>query len=339
MLSTPHRPGPAAPTEPAEPRPDDAGAGEARVRAGRRGRLIAGFAVCAALLMALLMALHAWIPNGFGQLGSLFETFLPWAGLSVPVLLALAAVRRSRIAAVAVIAPAVVWGALFHGVLADKGSAGGDLTVVTHNVDEANPDPAGTARALARSGAHVLALEELSARSTPVYERELAAAYPYHSVHLGIGLWSTYPLRQVEPVPIMPWTRAVRATVDTPQGPVAVFAAHLASVRVTPGGFATARRNEAGRNLAEAVRAEKLPRVIVMGDFNGAYEDTALGPLTSQLRSAHGEAGAGFGLTWPASFPLVRIDQILVRGVSPASAWSLPATSSDHLPVAASLRL
>ncbi|MEU7510775.1 endonuclease/exonuclease/phosphatase family protein [Streptomyces sp. NPDC042898] len=335
MLSTPHRPSPATGTGPADPPQDGAGSREARARAGRRGRLIAGFALCAALLMAL----HAQIPNGFGQLGSLFETFLPWAGLSVPVLLTCAAVRRSRIAAVAVIAPAVVWGSLFHGVVTDKSSEGGDLIVVTHNVDEANPDPEGTARALARSGAHVLALEELSSKSTPAYERELAEAYPYHSVHLGIGLWSKYPLRRVEPVPIMPWTRAVRATVDTPQGPVAVFAAHLASVRVTPLGFATARRNEAGRNLAEAVRAEQLPRVIVMGDFNGTKEDTALSPLTSQLRSAHSEAGAGFGLTWPASFPLVRIDQILVRGVGPASSWSLPATGSDHLPIAASLRL
>lgn len=335
MLSTSHRPTPATRPGPADPPQEGAGSREAGARAGRRGRLIAGFALCAALLMAL----HARIPNGVGRLGSLFETFLPWAGLSVPVLLTLAAVRRSRIAAVAVLAPAVVWGSLFHDVVADKSSEGGDLIVVTHNVDEANPDPEGTARALARSGAHVLALEELSSTSTPAYERELAEAYPYHSVHLGIGLWSKYRLRQVEPVPIMPWTRAVRATVDTPQGSVAVFAAHLASVRVTPLGFATDRRNEAGRNLAEAVRAERLPRVIVMGDFNGTDEDSALGPLTSQLRSAHGEAGAGFGLTWPASFPLVRIDQVLVRGVDPASSWSLPATGSDHLPVAASLRL
>ncbi|WP_246095213.1 endonuclease/exonuclease/phosphatase family protein [Streptomyces roseicoloratus] len=335
MLSTPHRPGSAIGTGPAEPSRDGGEADEARGRTRRRGWLIAGFALCSALLMAL----HDRIPNRVGQLGSLVETFLPWAGLSVPVLLVLALVRRSRIAAVAVIAPAVVWGSLFHGVVADKSSGGGDLIVVTHNVDEANPDPEGTARALARSGAHVIALEELSSSSTPVYERELAAAYPYHSVHLGVGLWSTYPLRRTEPVPIMPWTRAVRATVDTPRGPVAVFAAHLASVRVTPLGFATARRNEAGRKLAEAVRAERLPRVVVMGDFNGTTGDPALGALTSPLRSAHSEAGAGFGLTWPASFPLVRIDQILVRGVSPAAAWSLPATGSDHLPVAASLRL
>ncbi|MFF7777412.1 endonuclease/exonuclease/phosphatase family protein [Streptomyces tanashiensis] len=338
MLSTPHRPCPATQDQerPADPPRDGARSRVGRAFEVRRGRLIAGSALCGALLMVL----HAQIPNRFGQLGSLFETFLPWAGLSVPVLLTLAVVRRSRLAAVAVVAPAVVWVSLFGGVVTDKSSVGGDLIVVTHNVDEGNPDPERTARVLAGSGAHVLALEELSSRTTPVFERELAAGYRYHSVHLGIGLWSKYPLRHVEPVPIMPWTRAVRATVDTPKGPVAVFAAHLASVRVTPtAGFATARRNEAGRNLAEAVRAEKLPRVVVMGDFNGTGDDTALRPLTSQLRSAQREAGDGFGFTWPASFPLVRIDQILVRGVSPASSWSLPATGSDHLPIAASLRL
>ncbi|MFE9559980.1 endonuclease/exonuclease/phosphatase family protein [Streptomyces sp. NPDC006487] len=308
-----------------------------RIRTGGgRGRLIAAAALCCALLMAL----HAWIPNGVGNLGSLFQTFLPWAGLSVPVLLALAAVRRSRLAAVAVLAPAVVWVSLFGGMLTDGRADGGDFTVVSHNVDEDNPDPARTARALAASGADVLALEEMSSKATPVYERELAAGYPHHSESLGVRLWSKHPLNDVQAVPIMPWTRAVRAIVDTPGGPVAVYAAHLASVRVTPdAGFTTARRNEAAGKLAAAVRAEPLPRVVVMGDFNGTAEDSALRPVTAPLRSAQREAGSGFGFTWPASFPVVRIDQILVKGVSPVSSWTLPDTGSDHLPVAASLRL
>ncbi|MFF3722291.1 endonuclease/exonuclease/phosphatase family protein [Streptomyces erythrochromogenes] len=287
-----------------------------------------------------MMALHAGIPNGAVNLGSLFQTFLPWAGLSVPVLLVAAAVRRSRLAAVAVLAPLAVWGLLFGGTLADKRSGSGNFTVVSHNVDEDNPDPARTARALAASGADVLALEEMSSKAAPFYERELAAGYPYRSDTLGVRLWSKHPLNGVEAVPIMPWTRAVRATVETPHGPVAVFAAHLASVRLTPdAGFTTDRRNDAARKLAAAVRAEPLARVVVMGDFNGTADDSALRPVTSQLTSAQREAGAGFGFTWPATFPMVRIDQILVKGMSTTSSWTLPATGSDHLPVAASLRL
>ncbi|MFJ6573884.1 endonuclease/exonuclease/phosphatase family protein [Streptomyces sp. NPDC091292] len=311
-----------------------------RIRGVRRG---IGASVAVSSLVALIMAAHTLVPNGprTGNLGSLLATFLPWLGLAVPVLAALAVIRRSATAGAAVLLPAVVWCSLFGGVLLDKRSpGGGDLTVVSHNVGDDNPDPAGTARLLAASGAELIALEEMSADTAPAYERALAGAYPYHEVRDTVGLWSAYPLRDVDAVAIMPWTRSLRATADTPKGPLAVYVAHLASVRVVPGaGFATARRNEAARALADAVRDEPLPRVVVLGDFNGTADDRALSPVTSQLRSAQEEAGAGFGFTWPAAFPVARIDQILVRGATPAAAWTLPATGSDHLPVAASLRL
>ncbi|WP_079037102.1 endonuclease/exonuclease/phosphatase family protein [Streptomyces silaceus] len=302
----------------------------------RRGRFIA----TAAVLCALLMAFNTRIPNGFGNLGSLLQTVLPWMGLSVVALLAAAVARRSALAGVAVLVPAVTWCSLFAGTFIDKQSSGGDVVVVGHNVHEENRDPRGTARALAAAGADVVALEELSRPAVATYERELARTYRYSAVREGIGLWSKHPLRAVEPVEIMPWTRALRATVDTPKGPVALYVAHLASVRVLPGsGFTTERRNAAAGKLADAVRAERLGRVVVVGDFNGTTDDSALGPLTSQLRSAQQEAGAGFGFTWPASFPVVRLDQVMVKGVTPVSAWTLPATGSDHLPVAVSLRL
>ncbi|GAA3487526.1 MULTISPECIES: endonuclease/exonuclease/phosphatase family protein [Streptomyces] len=302
----------------------------------RRGRVVA----VGAVLCALLMASHSLVPNGFGNLGSLLQTLLPWSGLGVVALAVLACVRRSALAAAAVLLPAVLWCSLFAGVLGDKRSEGGDVTVVSHNVREENSDPGRTARALAGSGADVLALEELSRESTSAYERELASAYPHSAVRGGIGIWSRLPLSTVDTVEIMPWTRAVRVTVETPRGPVALYAAHLASVRVLPTtGFATAQRNSAAVKLAEAVRAERLPRVVVAGDFNGSADDSALSTLTGFLRSAQEEAGDGFGFTWPASFPVVRIDHILVKGVTPVAAWTLPGTGSDHLPVAASLRL
>lgn len=315
------------------------GAGDGKPGPWRRGRLLA----VAAALCALLMLGHTLVPNGFGNLGSLLETFLPWLGLSVPVLLALAALRRSATAAVAVLLPAVVWCSLFGGLLLDKRSGGaGDVTVVSHNVHDANPSPERTARSLAASGADVIALEELSSDTAPVYERALAATHRYHSVQGTVGLWSRYPLRDVEALAIMPWTRALRATVDTPKGPLAVYVAHLASVRVRPTtGFATERRDEAAANLTRAVRAERLSRVVLVGDFNGTTDDSALYPLTrgSGLRSAQEEAGSGFGFSWPASFPVARIDQVLVKGATPVSSWTLPRTGSDHLPVAASLRM
>lgn len=102
-------------------------------------------------------------------------------------------------------------------------------------------------------------------------------------------------------------------------------------------GFWTDSRDRNALALGRAVAAERNERVVLLGDLNGAVDDRAFDGLTSQLRSAQEEAGDGFGFSWPATFPVVRIDQILVRGVEPTSSWVLPATGSDHLPVAAAI--
>lgn len=297
-------------------------------------------AVCAVLL-ALLLSFHADVPNRIGNLGSLSETFLPWFGLALPVLLAVALARRSATALVAVLLPAVVWLNLFGGLLTDKSAPGGDLTVLTHNVNAGNPDPDGTARDLVAAGADVVALEELPESQAPRYERDLAAAYPYHSVQGTVGVWSRYPLHGVRPVDIkMGWTRALRAAVTTPHGQVAVYVAHLPSVRVKfDAGFTAGQRDRAADALGRAIAAEPLHSVVLLGDLNGTMNDRALASVTSQLRSTQGAAGNGMGFSWPASFPTARIDQILVRGVEPRSSWTLPRTGSDHLPVAARLQL
>ncbi|MFG3700849.1 endonuclease/exonuclease/phosphatase family protein [Micromonospora sp. NPDC047620] len=315
----------------------------------KRGLLLAALA----LLLGLILLLHAQITDR-GGLGSLVETFLPWFGLFIPVLLIGALWRRSASAVVALLLPAVVWLNLFGGLLGDKSRPGGDLTVAEQNVNADNPDPAGTARDLAASGADVLALVELTHQATGTYEKELAKAYPYHTVQGTVGLWSKLPLSDTQPVDIqmdagplaatkpvdikMAYNRALRATVTTDQGPLAVYVAHLGSVRVNPrAGFWTAHRDRNAQSLGEAIAAERNERMVLLGDLNGTMDDRVFASMTSQLRSAQSEAGNGFGFTWPAKFPMVRIDQILVRGVKPESSWVLPATGGDHLPVAASI--
>ncbi|MEV4434515.1 endonuclease/exonuclease/phosphatase family protein [Streptomyces sp. NPDC049555] len=301
----------------------------------RRGLVLAALAV----VLVLLMVLHAEIPNRVGNLGSLTETFLPWLGLLIPVLLVAAVLRRSVSALIALLLPAVAWVNLFGGLLTDKSGKGGDFTVATHNVNAGNPDPAGTARAVAASGADVVALEEFSDASR--YEKALAGTYKYHSVQGTVGIWSKYPLRDARPVDIkMGWTRALRATVESPQGPVAVYVAHLPSVRVKfNAGFTAGQRDNSAEALGREIAREPVRKVVLLGDLNGTMNDRSLAPITSQLRSAQGAAGNGFGFSWPAGFPMARIDQIMVRGMDPVSAWTLPATPSDHLPIAARMKI
>lgn len=304
----------------------------------RRGRLLAALAV----LTTFLLLCHSWIPNDVGNLGSLLETFLPWLGLAVPVLLVLGLVRRSATALVVLLLPVLAWTNLFGALLTDKSGGAYDFTVVQHNVNAGNTDIAGTVAVLEAAKPDVIALEELSAGTElDTFRQDLAAAYPYHVVEGTVGLWSKYKLSDSEPVDIrIGWTRALRTTVATPNGDVAVYVAHMPSVRVKlDAGFTADQRDNSAQALGQALASEKLSRVVLLGDLNGTMNDRSLAPVTAQMRSAQGSAGSGFGFSWPAVFPLARIDQIMTRGVHPTDAWTLPETGSDHLPIGAHIEL
>jgi vancomycin resistance protein VanJ len=175
----------------------------------------------------------------------------------------------------------------------------------------------------------VLAVVELTQQARGTYEKELAKAYPFHTVQGTVGLWSKLPLSGTQPVDIqmdagplaatkppevkMAYNRALRSTVTTDHGPLAVYVAHLGSARVNPrAGFWTAHRDRNAQALGTAIAAERNERVVLLGDLNGTMDDRAFADITSRLRSAQDAAGDGFGFSWPAKFPVARIDQILV---------------------------
>ncbi len=294
------------------------------------------FATIVVVTVGLLLG-HKYVPNSVGNAGSLLETFLPWLGLAVAALIILAVVRKSWEGALAAGIVLAVWLGLFGKlILPGKGGGPHNLRVLTHNVGAS--DPAVTSRALLATGADLVALEELSDDS---YHRYLDAAYPYSVERGTVALWSKLPLAATSDVDIgIGWTRALRAVVSAPGGgQMAVYVAHLASVRVGESGFSSQQRDRTIDELGHAIAAEKLPRVVVLGDFNGTAYDRGLAPLTYGLDSAQAAGGFGFGFTWPAAFPMARIDHILVRGVHVADARVLPRTGSDHRPISADLEL
>ncbi|HEY0472942.1 MAG TPA: endonuclease/exonuclease/phosphatase family protein [Kribbella sp.] len=320
-----------------KPKPRSAARSRRRAGSWRRGWVIAVLAV----LSTFPLLFHRYVPNSIGNLGSLLETFLPWAGVAVPILAAAALVRRSATAGVAVLIPAVVWGLMFgHLLIPGRGGGASDLRVLTHNVDASNPDPVKTAQDLIGANADVVALEEITTADLKIYKAQLAKVYPHVVARGTVALWSKYPVEESTSVDVgFAWTRALRAEVSTPQGKVAFYVAHLASVRVGATGFTSNQRNDTIKQLGQQLAAEKLAGVVVMGDFNGTANDRSLAPITSSLRSAQGAAGTGFGFTWPAKFPMARIDHILVRGVTPTRAWVMAPTGSDHRPVVAEIRI
>lgn len=75
--------------------------------------------------------------------------------------------------------------------------------------------------------------------------------------------------------------------------------------------------------------------MILLGDLNSTVDDRGLAPVTSQMNSA----GRGFAFRWPAAFPASRVDHIMTRSATVTDVWTLPATGSDHLPIAAGIKL
>ncbi|MFJ1749376.1 endonuclease/exonuclease/phosphatase family protein [Streptomyces sp. NPDC088116] len=293
-----------------------------------------------AVLSAGLLAFHGAVPNTVGHLGSLLEAFLPWLGLAVPVLLSLALLRRSATALVALLLPAAVWTGHFGGLLLPVDDGAHDITAVQHNVSDENSDPEGTATALAEAEPDLIALEELIPSALPAYERTLAADYPYHAVKGTVGLWSRHPLSDVRSLDIKPagigegWSRGLRSSVRVPRGEIAVYVAHLPSVRVRLSGLESDWRDESARLLGEAIAAEKVDQVILLGDLNSTVDDRGLAPVTSRMNTA--ERGPDF--SWPAAFPVSRIDHVMARSARVTDIRTLPVTGSDHLPVVARLR-
>ncbi|WP_425824784.1 endonuclease/exonuclease/phosphatase family protein [Streptomyces fractus] len=305
----------------------------------RRGRATAVLA----LLIGALLAFHGLVPNWGVHLGSLIETFLPWLAVPLVPLLLNALRRRSATALIAVLVTALIWCGMFGPRMwAPAPTGASDLTVVSNNVEAANADPDVTAADLLATGADVIGLEELTSEAVPTYEKDLAGTFPYHDVEGTVGVWSKYPITSAEPVDLdIGWTRALRADIDSPQGAVTVYAAHMPSVRVTvTAGFDTDDRDHAITTLAAKIADDSASRVIVLGDFNTSTDDRALEPMTTTAGLTDVlQSGEGLGLTWPAGLPTVRPDQILVRGSTPVASSVLPADGSDHRPVEARLRI
>ena len=90
--------------------------------------------------------------------------------------------------------------------------------------------------------------------------------------------------------------------------------------------------------LADAISNDPAQRLILAGDLNTASTDRSLEGLTGQLTEAR-STGGGFGFTWPASLPMVRLDHVLSRGLTVTGSEVLGRTGSDHRPIKASFVL
>ena len=102
------------------------------------------------------------------------------------------------------------------------------------------------------------------------------------------------------------------------------------------------RRAEQARVVRRAIERTTAP-VLVTGDFNSTRHQWAYRHIAKGLQDAVGEQGRGWGATFPAARPLVRIDHVLAGPEWQIQSARVPSLDgyegiSDHRPVVATLQ-
>jgi vancomycin resistance protein VanJ len=240
-------------------------------------------------------------------------------------------VATRRVPAVAAaLVPVALWTVLFAPTLADRSRSGShDLRVASLNLGPSAPGV--SLPPLLAERPDIVVLEEVTPANRAAVGKLLADAYPHHTETGTVAIFSRFRLSDTEPVDIhIGWTRAIAATAATDDGAVRILAAHLASARADM----TADRDRTLEALAAATHADPSPRLILAGDLNTATTDRLFHQF-APLADSQKEAGSGFGFTWPASFPVVRPDHLLERGLTTRRSWVVKAPGSDHRAVLA----
>lgn len=236
------------------------------------------------------------------------------------------------------------------------GPAPVELRIFDYNIHQAFdywsvPDPEDIVRVVAASGADLVALQEV-ARGWNVNGGVDLAAYlrwrlpQYHLIYgpMNGDLWgnvilSRYPVRESGfvryPIRVSAFQRGlVWAIVPTEAGDLLFVSTHFSAY----GGFDEDRTGQAGDLLAFW---RERPRSVIAGDFNAHPDTEAIRRiLASGLVDVPGAHGLGEAFTYGSANPYERIDYIFTSPDVLSVDASIPqTTASDHLPVAARVRL
>ncbi len=220
--------------------------------------------------------------------------------------------------------------------------------VMSYNIWSRNRDTGNITQLIREQQADILLLQEVKPYQAKQLMAELDGLYGdsdtnfVYEPRVEQAVVSRYPLTPAGAY--RDKGRAQKVIAQTPNGPVTIWNLHPWSQR----GWQL-RYEQISALMAEIETTAPNEAIILGGDFNTTDQTEIYKLVTSQLNSAHWEAGWGFGFTFPAptrrfrgtiAFPsLVRIDHIFYSDHFYAhSAETLSdAGGSDHLPVTTQL--
>ncbi len=160
-------------------------------------------------------------------------------------------------------------------------------------------------------------------------------------------LVSKFPVRSMEvPPPLVDGTKAmfVKFVVDTPGGVLRIYDVHAFSPRHAlfgdhePGNDIAQREGQIGATV-DAARSD-VPPFIIAGDTNLPALSAIARRHFAGLTDAFPDVGIGFGYTFPAKRPWMRIDRVFGGdGVRFDDVHVGPQGASDHRPLFVDLEI
>lgn len=263
-----------------------------------------------------------------------------WVGASLLVLLTVALGRRRRALPGAL--AALVLSLLMLDLQLPKAVDGdADLRLVTYNVARGGRgSEVDLAAALRDADADVACLQETNGLK-PGFLTRLAARLPGYAVVPGgeVAVLTRLPVLKARVHPLPDTTRRLlEVRLDANGRPLTVVDAHFTTVLLRGDLARTRDRRESQLDALLDLAARTPDPFVACGDFNTHRAGLVYARLRGALGNAYEEAGSGFGATFPAAFPLVRIDHVWLRGARAVRARVGEGRASDHLPLAVDLR-
>lgn len=235
------------------------------------------------------------------------------------------------------------------------------LRVMTYNIRAADYGLNNIIATLKEAEADIIALQEvdkLVRRTGRIDQPEKIARslhmncefrrhFSYQGGEFGLALLSRYKIDHVERVRVryrelFSSLVLLKARVHTPERPVNVIVVHFHPTNPFDKEI-TKKENNAAR-LCEAKRAFEIATIhdtpfLIMGDFNANSGSPEYGLFSEKFQDCCRIAGGLWEKTWPAKFPITRIDYIWAsRHFTVLRCRTLRSRASDHLPVIAEIQ-
>jgi vancomycin resistance protein VanJ len=214
------------------------------------------------------------------------------------------------------------------------------LTVLTANLFNDHADTAELERVIQRERPDLVATQELGPKAARVLEKHYdhGLLRPQTDFN-GIGLAAAFEIVAEELG--TPHPRAITAVAT--MGSSSRHSMQFMSVRLPPPFFGTwvAERRRYAETLIDHVRIHQGP-LCLLGDLNATPLWATYRVLRRELQDGARRARRLIfprGATWPAPFPLLRIDHVLVRGLTVTRVKTLSIKGTDHRALLAELTI